>query len=78
MDKIVLYTTHCPRCSVLEKKLNSKNISYTTVSETSEITKVCEKLGEVFVPILQVGDKYMNFSDAVNWINSEGVDVNAV
>ena len=26
--KITLYTTHCPRCMVLEKKLNAKNIDY--------------------------------------------------
>ena len=28
---IILYTTHCPRCKVLETKLNNKNLEYTIV-----------------------------------------------
>ena len=32
--KIILYTTHCPQCKILENKLQSKNISY----------EVCEDL----------------------------------
>ena len=26
--EVILYSTNCPRCSVLEKKLSSANISY--------------------------------------------------
>ena len=28
MAKIILYSTNCPKCNVLEKKLQSKNIDF--------------------------------------------------
>ena len=31
---VTLYTTHCPKCGILEKKLASKNIKYEEVSDT--------------------------------------------
>ena len=36
--KIVLFSTKCPRCNVLEKKLQQKNISYEEVNDV-EIMK---------------------------------------
>lgn len=33
MEKIILYTNHCPRCTILEKKLQEKNISYETFTD---------------------------------------------
>ena len=32
---VVLYSTHCPRCNVLEKKLQQKNISYEEVNDVN-------------------------------------------
>lgn len=62
---ITLYTTHCPKCVVLEKKLNSKNIDF----------KICDDIDYMLTkkiqqaPYLEVGDKLMNFSDAIKWVN---------
>lgn len=63
--KVILYTTHCPKCMVLEKKLKSKNISYT------ENTNVGEMLERGFdtTPMLEVDEKVMNFKEANTWIN---------
>lgn len=33
MEKIILYTNHCPRCAILEKKLQEKNIAYETFTD---------------------------------------------
>ena len=30
---VILYSTHCPKCCVLEKKLKQKNISYDEVND---------------------------------------------
>jgi glutaredoxin-related protein len=30
---INFYTIHCPKCDVLEKKLNNKNIKYTLITD---------------------------------------------
>jgi glutaredoxin-related protein len=31
--KIILYTTHCPMCTVLEEKLQDANFEYDTVED---------------------------------------------
>ena len=65
MNNITLYSTHCPKCLVLEKKLNSKNLSYDLVEDVGEMLN----LGFKQAPILKVDNKYMNFVEANNWIN---------
>lgn len=63
---INLYTTHCPKCVVLENKLKAKNIEY---NEISDVSVIAEK-GYMSVPMLEVDDKVMNFTDANTWINN--------
>lgn len=62
---VILYTTHCPKCVILEKKLKDKNIDYIVVEEKSEIMK----LGYMTVPLLKVDEQIMQYSEANNWIN---------
>lgn len=64
--EVKLYTTHCPKCNVLENKLKSKNIDYIEITDTNIII---EK-GYMSVPVLEVDDKIMNFTDANTWINN--------
>lgn len=61
-----LYTTHCPKCVVLENKLKAKNIEY---NEISDVSVIAEK-GYMSVPMLEVDDKVMNFTDANTWLNN--------
>ena len=62
---ITLYTTHCPRCVVLESKLKQKNIKYTSCEDIDFMT---EK-GFMQAPMLEVDDKVMDFKTANDWIN---------
>lgn len=64
--KVVLYTTHCPQCEVLEKKLKQKNIIF---EEINDIT-VIRKTGYLTVPLLEVNGNVMNFKAAIDWVNS--------
>ncbi len=65
--KVILYTTHCPKCSVLEKKLTAKNISYTEVTDVETMTQK----GFDAVPILEVDETVMDFKEANTWINEQ-------
>lgn len=66
--EIVLYSTHCPRCSVLEKKLKKKNLHYT---EINDVDKMLE-MGLKSTPALQIdGGPLMNFQEANEWINAQ-------
>jgi len=65
---ITLYTTHCPKCVVLEKKLRQKGIEFIIVEDIIEM----EKLGVQFAPALKVDDQpIMNFTNAINWVNAQ-------
>lgn len=64
---IKLYSTGCPRCHVLESKLNSKNISYEVCSDKDTMIS----MGLTAVPVLEVDGKRMEFKQAVEWINKE-------
>ena len=66
MDKkITFYTIGCPKCKVLKIKLDKAEIPYDLVDNLDEMTK----LGITTAPMLKVGDKLMDFSTAINWIN---------
>lgn len=66
---VVLYSTHCPRCNVLAKKLQQKNISYEEVNDV----EIMKEKGYLTVPILEVDGTIMDFKTAVDWINSQEV-----
>ena len=65
MNNITLYTTHCPKCRVLESKLKAKNIQYVEV--TDEVA-MQEKNIE-FLPMLEADGILMDFATANNFIN---------
>ena len=67
--QIILYTTHCPKCSVLEKKLKQKNIPYLTIDDEG----IMREKGFSEVPMMVVGSgNPMNFKQANDWINKWG------
>lgn len=65
---IKMYTTHCPKCNVLEAKLNAKGIEYEKVSGADAII---EK-GFQSAPLLEVDGKVLDFMDAIGWLNQQG------
>lgn len=70
MEDIVLYTTHCPVCLMLEQKLKDKNIKFKEETNVEEI----KKLGFKTVPILKVDNNYFKTLDAIKYLeNYRGV-----
>lgn len=64
---VVLYSTGCPKCNILKKKLTEKNISYTENQNVEEM--IALNINEV--PVLSVDGELMNFGNAVKWANSQ-------
>lgn len=62
---IKLYSTHCPKCIVLEKKLQQKGITF---EEINDIDVMVEK-GFMQAPMLEVDGVVMDFKQANDWIN---------
>lgn len=62
----VIYTqANCPKCKILKKKLDDKNVQYT---ECSDVNILVSK-GVEFTPMLEVDGDIMNYSAAVKWVN---------
>ena len=64
-DEVVLYSTHCPMCMLLEKKLKDKHIEYQEVNDVEEM----RSLGFTSVPMLKVNGEIMDFITARQWID---------
>jgi hypothetical protein len=68
--EIILYSTGCPKCNVLKKKLAAKDITYTENNDTEQMAS----LGIDAVPVLSVDGKLLNFQEAAAWINESEVN----
>lgn len=66
MQQIVLYTTHCPKCRVLEKKLNDKGVKFAICQDV----QVMKNLQISSVPTLSVNGQMMDFYNAVKFVNN--------
>lgn len=64
---VKLYSTHCPRCNVLEMKLTAKGIEYEVVTDTEEM--IAKKF--VTVPMLEVDDDVFDFNGAIKWVEEQ-------
>lgn len=68
MKEFILYTTHCPKCRILQKKLNDKNVTFKSIEDVQEIQKVTNN-----VPVLIIKDqtesKTLNYYDAIKFVN---------
>lgn len=62
---VILYTTHCPRCEVLKKKLDNAGIEYSIVEDENEM----RAKGFLSAPMLEVDGGVMDFMAANNWVN---------
>lgn len=61
-----MYSTGCPRCNVLKKKLDAKGIEYIVNNNEDDM----KTLGIVTVPCLEVDGTLMDFKMAVDWIGA--------
>ena len=61
---VILYSTGCPKCTVLKNKLYDKNIKFAENNSVNDMLS----LGITQVPVLEVDGTKMNFKEAVNWI----------
>lgn len=69
-DKIILFSTGCPKCNVLKQKLDMFGIEYELETDVSTLID----LGIMEAPILKVGNDYKSFKEANDWINEHKDD----
>lgn len=64
---VVLYSTNCPKCKILETKLNKKGISYSIVTD---VNMMLEK-GFTQAPVLEVNGEVKEFRAANTWVEEQ-------
>lgn len=62
---VTMYSTGCPRCLILKKKLEEKGIEF----EINDSIEKMLSLGISEVPYLDTGTELLDFRDAVKWVN---------
>ena len=67
--KIILYTIDCPKCKILEKKLNMNNIKYDICKDT----KLMKEKNIQKLPMLSIDEKLYSYKEAVDLINKGGI-----
>ena len=63
---VVLYSTHCPKCQVLEKKMEQKNIEFELVTDQD----IMIEKGFLSAPVLDVDGEILDFNKAVKFVNN--------
>ena len=67
MGKVIFWSTHCPRCKVLELKLKQKGIEFEENNSVEEMTAK----GFKEAPKLEVDGVVMDFKQAVDWLKEQ-------
>ena len=62
---IIFYTTGCPKCAILKKKLDTAHIPYELNNNVDEM----QALGMTEAPALSVDGNLMSFGESVRWVN---------
>lgn len=71
--EVTLYSTGCPKCNVLKKKLEAANINYTEVTDTDKVSQICNSTGFDSVPIIAIEDGHiLDFNRAIAWVKQVG------
>lgn len=64
---ITLYTIDCPKCIILEKKLNQKNINYNICKDID----IMKEKNIIKLPMLQIDNNLLSYKEAVDWVNEQ-------
>lgn len=69
--KVTLYTIHCPACTILEKKMQKKNIPFTVVDDANTLRE--KGLDKFSFPLLQIDNEpIMKLKEANIWVDNYG------
>lgn len=63
--EVLFYSTNCPKCKVLAKKMEQKGIEY---KEINDINVMLSK-GIKTAPALEVDNTVLDFTNSVRWVN---------
>ena len=66
MAQMTLYTSGCPNSRLLKQKLDDKKLNYNIVDDVDKMVE----LGFTRVPVLEVDGKYLDFNEALMYLQN--------
>lgn len=69
---IILYSTGCAKCKVIETKLNQVQVPFELVTDVDKVVEVGRSCGINTAPILLVDGNYYDFTQAIKFIKEQG------
>ena len=58
---ITLYSTGCPKCNILERRLTNDGISFNISNDVDELID----MGFQNAPVLKIGDNFIDYANAM-------------
>ena len=69
MKNVILYSSNCPRCVILETKLKQKNILFEVKNSEEDFQQLFDE-GFREMPVLEVENKKYTFGEAIQLVNN--------
>ena len=68
---IKFYTSHCPKCKVLKKLMDDKNIEYKEIDDESIYLDIADKNNIIAMPFAEINGRVVNTKELQNFIMGE-------
>ena len=68
--RVILYSTDCPKCKILESKLKQKNVAFELVTGEEAVEAISNK-GFMSAPMLEVDGVSLEFNAAMIWLQNQ-------
>lgn len=72
MENIVLYSSHCPKCDMIEKILKEKGINFILEEDENVYLPLAEENGIDSMPFAEVNGKIFDIKDLQEYIKNRG------
>lgn len=65
---MILYSTHCPKCMVVETKLKQAGVEFTVVDDVDKVVEVGNANDITSAPILESDGKFYDFAGVIKFL----------
>ena len=66
--KMRVYSTGCPKCQVLVRKLNDKGVDYELIEDIDEVLAASNKYDIKEAPFVVIDEQPYGFADAIKFM----------
>lgn len=67
---VTLYSSHCPKCKVLEKLMEQKGIEFELVDDESVYLPIADNNNIMSMPFAEINGEIVNTKGLQNYINN--------